>query len=136
MICALLIFQSAQLPAPLADLSPWPDWLALPQDEVVRRRRGQRHRRFLKTHTPLDGLPLDRRVRYIVAARHPLDAAVSMYHQSENLKPRRLRQLTGDPQPAGRRDHGRRCGTGCCPGSTARPIHGSSRTRYPGCCTT
>jgi aryl sulfotransferase len=102
MICALLIFQSAELPAPLADLSPWPDWLALPLDELLRQLRGQRHRRFLKTHTPLDGLPLDRRVRYIVVARHPLDAAVSMYHQAENLNRRPLRQLISDSQPAGR----------------------------------
>jgi aryl sulfotransferase len=102
MICALLIFQSAELRAPLADLSPWPEWLVLPLDEVLRGLRGQRHRRFVKTHTPLDGLPLDRRVRYIVAARHPLDAAVSMYHQAENLNRRRLRQLIGESQPAGR----------------------------------
>jgi len=100
MICALLIFQRAELPAPLADLSPWPDWSVLPLDEVLRRLRGQRHRRFLKTHTPLDGLPLDGRVRYIVVARHPLDAAVSMYHQAENLNRRPPRQLIGDPQPA------------------------------------
>jgi hypothetical protein len=40
MICALLIFQSAELPAPLADLSPWPDWLVLPLDEVLRGLRG------------------------------------------------------------------------------------------------
>jgi hypothetical protein len=40
MICALLIFQSAELRAPLADLSPWPDWLVLPPDEVLRGLRG------------------------------------------------------------------------------------------------
>jgi aryl sulfotransferase len=99
-ICALQIFQSAALPAPLADLSPWPDWLVLPLDELLRELQGQRHRRFLKTHTPLDGLPLDRRVRYIVVARHPLDAAVSMYYQAQNLKRRPPRQLISDSQPA------------------------------------
>ncbi len=96
MICALLVFQSAELPASLADLSPWLDWLVLPLDDVLGRLRAQRHRRFIKTHTPLDGLPLDPRVRYIVVARRPLDAAVSMYHQSENLN----RHLFGDPEPA------------------------------------
>jgi aryl sulfotransferase len=101
MICALLVFRSAELPASLADLSPWLDWLVLPLEEVLLRLQTQRHRRFIKTHTPLDGLPLDLRVRYIVVARHPLDAAVSTYHQSENLNRKRVRQLIGDPEPAG-----------------------------------
>jgi sulfotransferase family protein len=39
----------------------------------------QEHRRFIKTHTPLDGIPLDPRVTYLVTARHPLDVAVSLY---------------------------------------------------------
>ena len=41
-----------------------------------------RHRRFIKTHTPLDGIPLDPRATYIATARHPLDMFVSLYHQS------------------------------------------------------
>ena len=61
MICALLIFQNAELPEPLADLSPWLDWLIAPRDEVVAHLERQTHRRFIKTHTPLDGIPLDPR---------------------------------------------------------------------------
>lgn len=95
MICALLIFQSSDLPGPLSRLSPWLDWLAPPHDEVLARLESQRHRRFIKTHTPLDGIPLDPRARYIVVARHPLDAAVSLYHQGDNLDRERLGQLTG-----------------------------------------
>jgi hypothetical protein len=96
-----MIFQSAELRAPLADLSPWPDWLVLPLDEVLRGLRGNGIGGSSRRTRPLDGLPLDRRVRYIVAARRPLDAAVSMYHQAENLNRRRLRQLIGESQPAG-----------------------------------
>ena len=77
MICALLVFREADLPAPLPDLSPWLDWVGEPRDEVVARLEAQGHRRFVKTHTPLDGLPLDPRATYVVVARHPLDAAVS-----------------------------------------------------------
>jgi aryl sulfotransferase len=55
----------------------------------------------IKTHTPLDGLSLDARVRYIVVARHPLDAAVSLYWQSQNLDRERVRQLTGQPEGRG-----------------------------------
>ena len=99
MICALLIFQTAELPAPLADLSPWLDWLVTPRSEVYAQLAAQQHRRCIKTHTPLDGIPLDARVTYIVVGRHPLDAAVSLYHQGGNLDRDRLRQLTGQDGP-------------------------------------
>jgi aryl sulfotransferase len=98
MVCALLVFQTPQLPAPLWELSPWLDWLVTPRAEVYARLSAQEHRRFIKTHTPLDGIPLDAGVTYIVVARHPLDMAVSLYHQGANLDRARLRQLTGQPE--------------------------------------
>jgi hypothetical protein len=99
MICALLVFQAPDLPAPLSELSPWLDSLITPLPEVRARLEAQRHRRFIKTHTPLDGVPLDERATYIVVARHPLDMAVSLYHQGENLDRARIRQLTGQREP-------------------------------------
>lgn len=102
MICALLVFQTPDLPAPLSELSPWLDWLPVSRDEVFRRLRDQQHRRFIKTHTPLDGIPLDPCATYIVAARHPLDMAVSLYYQSANIDRGLLSQLTGQPEPNGR----------------------------------
>jgi hypothetical protein len=101
MICALLVFQTSDLPAPLSELSPWLDWLVTPRDEVVALLAAQDHRRFVKTHTPLDGIPLDPRVIYVVVARHPLDMAVSLYHQGDNLDRERIRRLTGQPEPDG-----------------------------------
>jgi aryl sulfotransferase len=100
MICALLIFQTPDLPAPLTRLSPWLDHLIAPREDVYARLAAQQHRRFIKTHTPLDGIPLDPRVTYIVTGRHPLDMAVSLYHQSGNIDRPKLRQLTGQPKPA------------------------------------
>jgi aryl sulfotransferase len=100
MICALLIFAEPRLPAPLAELSPWLDHLIAPRERVYAQLAAQRHRRFIKTHTPLDGIPLDPRVSYLVTARHPLDAAVSLYHHSANINRARLRELTGEPEPA------------------------------------
>jgi hypothetical protein len=100
MICALLIFQTPELPAPLAELSPWLDHLIAPREQVHARLAAQDHRRIIKTHTPLDGIPLDSRATYIVTARHPLDMAVSLYHQGDNIDRARVRQLTGQPEPA------------------------------------
>lgn len=68
MICALLVLQTPDLPAPLSTLSPWLDWLVTPREEVVSRLEAQRHRRFVKTHTPLDGIPLLPTVTYVVVA--------------------------------------------------------------------
>jgi aryl sulfotransferase len=100
MIAALLVFQTPDLPAPLGELSPWLDWLIAPRDEVYARLAAQPHRRFIKTHTPLDGIALDALATYIVVARHPLDAAVSLYHQGNNLDRDRMRELLGTSEPA------------------------------------
>ncbi|MCP2343546.1 sulfotransferase domain-containing protein [Actinomadura rupiterrae] len=91
MICTLLVFQD-EPPAPLADLSPWLDQLVRPAEEVYALLEAQAHRRVIKTHTPLDGLPLDPRATYIVVARDPLDVAVSRYHvydDDPSLRPTR-----------------------------------------------
>jgi len=98
-ILLLLVHQQPNLPAPLAQLSPWLDHLVEPLDAVVARLEVQDHRRVIKTHTPLDGVPLEDEVTYIVVARHPLDAAVSLYYQSANIDRERLHQLVGIPTP-------------------------------------
>jgi aryl sulfotransferase len=85
MICALLIFQTADLPAPLSRLSPWLDLRLRPFETVAAELAAQRHRRFIKTHTPLDGVPDHPDVTYIVLGRDPRDAAVSMYHHAANI---------------------------------------------------
>lgn len=94
-ICALLVLQRTDLPEPLSSLSPWLDWLVTPRDEVYARLGAQRHRRVIKTHTPLDGIPLDPRAAYVVVARHPLDLAVSLYHHGDNIDRVKLAELVG-----------------------------------------
>jgi hypothetical protein len=100
MICALLVFQSTELPARLTELSPWLDWLIIPRDEMLARLERQKHRRFIKTHTPLDGIPIDPRATYLVVARHPLDMAVSLFHQGANLNRARIAELTAGARSA------------------------------------
>jgi aryl sulfotransferase len=99
LICLLLVLRTAELPRPLGELSPWLDWLAEPRDEVLSRLAAQRHPRVIKTHTPLDGVPLDPRATYVVVGRHPLDMAVSLYHQGDNIDRDRFRALAGQPPP-------------------------------------
>ena len=94
-ICLSLVHGSAALPAPLGELSPWVDWLVEPEGDLFARLEAQPGRRVLKTHTPLDGVVLDQRATYVVVVRDPLDTAVSLYHQGDNLDRDRIAQLTG-----------------------------------------
>jgi hypothetical protein len=84
MLSALLIFQDSELPRRLTELSPWLDVQTAPVDEVVAELDAQEHRRFIKTHTPLDGIPEDERVTYVCVGRDPRDVAVSWDHHFDN----------------------------------------------------
>ncbi|MDP1820745.1 MAG: sulfotransferase domain-containing protein [Acidimicrobiales bacterium] len=85
MIVALLLFQTPDLPAPLAKLSPWLDMRTRSRKEVFADLAAQTHRRFIKTHTPLSGLPVAEGVTYICVARDPRDVALSMSDHMSNL---------------------------------------------------
>lgn len=84
MICALLIFQTPTFPRALDAISHWPDALTHRLDDVLADLEAQPHRRFMKTHTPLDGLPFDERVTYICVGRDPRDVAISWDHHIDN----------------------------------------------------
>jgi len=76
--CALLVFGSpSAFPGRIGDFSPWLDMRLRPKDEVHARYEAQTHRRIIKTHTPLDGLPVDDRVTYVTVARDPRDVVLS-----------------------------------------------------------
>jgi len=92
-LVSLLVFDGPDLPAPMATVSPWLDQTIRPIEDVVAGLDAQNHRRFIKTHTPLDGLVLDDRVTYIGVGRDPRDAAVSMLFQEANMDPHRMRAL-------------------------------------------
>ena len=53
--------------------------------EVFSDLAAQTHRRFIKTHTPLDGIPNDPTVTYICVGRDPRDVALSMDHHIDNM---------------------------------------------------
>jgi hypothetical protein len=93
-ICLSLLHGSPALPAPLGELSPWVDWLTEPEEVLFARLNAQPGRRVVKTHTPLDGVVIDPRATYVVVVRDPLDMAVSLYHQADNLNRTRISELT------------------------------------------
>ena len=85
MMCALLIFDGPDFPGRLDDLSPWFDMNTRSDAEVLAEVAAMTHRRFLKTHTPLDGVPEWSDVTYVVVGRDPRDVFVSWEHHSANV---------------------------------------------------
>ena len=58
-------------------------------------RRAIYHCRFIKTHTPLDGLPVRDDVSYVVVGRDPRDVMISMEHHFANMDLERVLALRG-----------------------------------------
>jgi aryl sulfotransferase len=84
-ICSLIIFKRAELDGPMAEISPWLDMSTRTCDEVFADLEAQQHRRFIKTHTPLAGLPQRDDVQYICVGRDPRDVGISWDHHLANL---------------------------------------------------
>jgi aryl sulfotransferase len=64
----------------LLQVSPWIDGRFEPVESIYERIEAQKHRRFLKSHLPIDGLPFYDDVKYIHVARDGRDAVISWHH--------------------------------------------------------
>lgn len=79
-IVSLLIFQTPNS-KPVMQISPWIDRrFGEPIDSVLVHIEAQMHRRFLKSHLPLDGLPFYDEVKYIHVGRDGRDACMSLHN--------------------------------------------------------
>jgi aryl sulfotransferase len=76
-----LIFQDLQ-PRSMWNVSPWLDesWSGTPIEDILAHINSQSHRRFIKTHLPLDGLPYFDQVKYIVVGRDARDVFMSLWN--------------------------------------------------------
>ncbi len=98
LLVALLVFDGHDFPEPVGRMSLWMEQATRPVDEAHAVFAAQTHRRFIKSHTPLDGLPTVDDVKYVCVGRDPRDAAISMIHHSANLDRRRFAELTGQEE--------------------------------------
>jgi hypothetical protein len=99
MLCALLIFDGDDFPEPLSRLSPWLDQRVTPLDDILAIYEGQRHRRVIKTHTPLDGLRVVDEAVYLTVARDPRDVMLSMDRHRANMDYERVRAIIDAANP-------------------------------------
>jgi aryl sulfotransferase len=103
-IVGMLVLDRPVLGVPISTVSPWLDMLIRTDEEVFGMLDAQQHRRWIKTHTPLDGLPLHPTVTYIAVIRHPLDVALSDRDHRANTDDSRAHELrlsaAGPPDPS------------------------------------
>jgi len=89
-IVGSLIFQNAE-PREFPKVSPWIDQrFAGSTEETYALLEAQAHRRFIKTHLPIDGLPLYDEIRYVFVARDGRDVALSAHNHFSGNSPATL----------------------------------------------
>ncbi len=84
-IVALLFSGDPEVETELSVKMPWVDIRIREMSEVAARLEAMPHRRSMKSHTPMDGLPLDDQAQYICVFRHPLDAHFSYRKHVRNI---------------------------------------------------
>ena len=84
-IVALLFSGDPEVETELSFKMPWVDIRIREMAEVAARLDAMPHRRSMKSHTPMDGLPLDDRAQYLCVFRHPLDAHFSYRKHVRNI---------------------------------------------------
>ncbi len=78
-IISQLIFQG-QEGLPVAAMSPWVDLRVPPKVVKLPEIEGQTHRRFLKTHLPVDALVFSEKAKYIYVGRDARDVIWSLHN--------------------------------------------------------
>jgi aryl sulfotransferase len=82
-IVAQLIF-NGQEGLNVGDMSPWMDLRVPPAPEKLTAVEAQTHRRFLKTHLPVDALVFSPQAKYIYIGRDGRDVLWSLYNHHAN----------------------------------------------------
>jgi aryl sulfotransferase len=92
-IVSLLVFRTSK-PMPIMQISAWIDRrFPQPIQGTMAQLEAQEHRRFLKSHLPLDGLPFHDEVKYIHIARDGRDACMSFHNHALGFTDRMLKIL-------------------------------------------
>lgn len=84
-IVALLLSGDPGVKAEPSVNSPWIDAQGEKIEEIMARLAAQTNRRHVKTHTPLNGIPIWPELKYICVFRHPVDVFFSWRKHVKNL---------------------------------------------------
>jgi aryl sulfotransferase len=99
-IVAQLIFAGAD-DLGVAEMSPWLDLRVPPKEVKLPAVEAQHHRRFLKTHLPVDALVFSPKAKYIYIGRDGRDVAWSMHNHHFNANQTWYEALNDTPGRVG-----------------------------------
>ena len=101
-IVASLLWPDGNFPgAVVMEMGPWFDGLIYDFAELSARLEAQTHRRFIKTHTPADGIPIFDTASYIVVARDGRDAFVSFVDHLKHMRDDQIERLNAQAMAQG-----------------------------------
>jgi aryl sulfotransferase len=96
-IIGQLIFNGRE-DLPVAEMSPWLDFVLPPPEAGPELVKTQTHRRFIKTHLPLDALTFSPRAKYIYVGRDGRDVVWSMHNHHVKFVPEFYEQFRNNPR--------------------------------------
>lgn len=95
-IVSQLVFNGAE-GINVAEASPWLDLRIPPREVKLPMVEAETHRRFLKTHLPVDALVFSPKAKYLYIARDGRDVVWSMYNHHSNFVPQTYAVLNDTP---------------------------------------
>lgn len=99
-IVLYLVFLGQEAPY-RESVSPWFESRLGPLQDMLAALENQRHRRFIKTHLALDGLPFYPHVKYIVVGRDPRDVFMSLWNHYASHTPAFVQFINAYPGRVG-----------------------------------
>jgi len=98
-IVGQLIFHGAE--GALFDTSPWLDFRPFPLAQVMEGLEKQQHRRFVKTHLPLDALVFSPQAKYLYVGRDGRDTLWSLYNHHAGFTDQAYAMINNTPGRVG-----------------------------------
>ncbi|HEY2388075.1 MAG TPA: sulfotransferase domain-containing protein [Candidatus Binatia bacterium] len=98
-IIASLLWPDTDPPGPVLAISPWIEMTLVAAAEMYAMLDAQTHRRFMKTHTPADGIPWFDDARYVFVVRDGRDAFISLCNHVEHFRAEVRDSLNAEAPP-------------------------------------